>query len=197
MSDTPRTDAACGVPGQDWEKVAVQLCNVAIKLETELAAAHAEIVELKAWKESALLVESRWDVQKVGKLLGLTLGQDIRPNIQPRVEAMQAEIARLREALEQERVQHAGCLTAAEGHTSDPAIQGQYGWSLAYQKTLELRIAYDGLREERERLDWLDHHCAFVADSEYSIGPYRIGELRKMADDGIQIDAARQKERAP
>lgn len=46
-------------------------------------------------------------------------------------------------------------------------------------------------RDDTKRLDWLDKHCAFVADSEYCIGPYKIGELRKMADDGIGIDAAR------
>lgn len=44
------------------------------------------------------------------------------------------------------QVQLAGCLTAAEGAT-DPAQvaqQGDYGWSMAYQKTLELRRKFDG-----------------------------------------------------
>lgn len=62
-------------------------------------------------------------------------------------------------------------------------------------KTLEekLATAEAALREARkdgERLDWLDHHCSFVADEPYKIGPYRIGQLRNMADDGIAIDAA-------
>ena len=38
---------------------------------------------------------------------------------------------------------------------------------------------------DKERLDWLDWHCSFVASDPYVIGPYKLGELRKMADDGI------------
>jgi len=45
--------------------------------------------------------------------------------------------------------------------------------------------------KDKERLDWLDQHTAFVADGEYIIGSYKIGELRKMADDGIAIDKLR------
>ena len=58
-------------------------------------------------------------------------------------------ITRLREELEQARVQLAGCLVAAEGGTSEPvtAEHGDYGWSLAYQRTLDLSRADDRLRE--------------------------------------------------
>ncbi len=48
-----------------------------------------------------------------------------------------------REALEQARVHLAGCLTAAEGHIKEPAKEGDYGWSPAYQATLELRRKYE------------------------------------------------------
>lgn len=41
---------------------------------------------------------------------------------------------------------------------------------------------------DSERLDWLDHHCSFVADYEYCIGPFKVGELRQMADAGIRAD---------
>lgn len=41
---------------------------------------------------------------------------------------------------------------------------------------------------DSKRLNWLDQHCAFVADSEYALGPYKIGELRKLADAGILTD---------
>ncbi|MFH1184531.1 MAG: hypothetical protein V1755_05770 [Chloroflexota bacterium] len=58
------------------------------------------------------------------------------------------------------RIQLAGCLAAAEGWSeSDPAIKGQYGWSVAYQKVLDLRMAYDAtvarlaeVERERDRL---------------------------------------------
>lgn len=47
------------------------------------------------------------------------------------------------EDLDQARVQLAGVLTAAEGYTQDPAKRGDWGWSLPYQKTLELRQRLD------------------------------------------------------
>ena len=57
--------------------------------------------------------------------------------------------AKDREELEQARVQLAGCLTAAEGATQAPAHQGDYGWSLAYQRTLELREELERLKAEQ------------------------------------------------
>lgn len=53
-----------------------------------------------------------------------------------------------RDELDRLRVQLAGCLTAAEGHTADPAKQGDYGWSPAYQAVLELRVKFDRLDAE-------------------------------------------------
>lgn len=69
----------------------------------------------------------------------------------------------LLDELEQCRVQLAGCLTAAEGGTSEPVVakQGDYGWSLAYQKVLDLRRKYDyaceRLRHDVDRLA-LEHY---------------------------------------
>ncbi len=58
------------------------------------------------------------------------------------------------EVIEQLRVQLAGCLTAAEGFTKNPAKQGDYGWSVAYQKVLELRKRFNALsiREGKEEV---------------------------------------------
>lgn len=56
------------------------------------------------------------------------------------------------------------------------------------RKNESLQAENEELSEDRKRLNWLDLHTAFVADGEYRIGPYKIGELRKMADDGIAID---------
>lgn len=56
----------------------------------------------------------------------------------------------------------------------------------------EQREEIERLRGDRKRLNWLDLHTAFVADGEYIIGPYKTGELRKMANDGIAIDKARE-----
>ena len=56
------------------------------------------------------------------------------------------------EQLEQERVRLAGCLTAAEGHNSNPAKPADYGWSPAYQATLDLRKNHDKAMEAIRRL---------------------------------------------
>lgn len=44
---------------------------------------------------------------------------------------------------------------------------------------------------ETQRMNWLDAHCSFVADHEYNLGPFKIGELRKLADAGIAEDERR------
>lgn len=50
---------------------------------------------------------------------------------------------------------------------------------------------------ERRRLHWLDHHCSFVADTEYCLGPFQVGELRQLADAGLAADDAKRAPRGP
>ena len=52
-----------------------------IELETERD-------ELRAWKTEAMAVAATWDVQRVGRLLGLALGQNIYKNIEPKIEEL-------------------------------------------------------------------------------------------------------------
>jgi hypothetical protein len=47
---------------------------------------------LAAWKESALSVEATWDVQAVGKALGVGLGKAIHPEILPGIEKLKAAL---------------------------------------------------------------------------------------------------------
>jgi len=42
--------------------------------------------------------------------------------------------------------------------------------------------------KDTERLNWIDQNASFVCNEPYRIGPYKVGELRKMADDGIAQD---------
>lgn len=57
-------------------------------------------------------------------------------------QAEREQAAADRAALEQTRVQLAGCLAAAEGHISPDVIAtpGMYGWSPAYQAVLDTRV---------------------------------------------------------
>lgn len=49
-------------------------------------------------------------------------------------------------------------------------------------------------RTERDQylaeLKWLDKNCSFVADAKYNLGPFQVGELRKLAQAGIAADEA-------
>ena len=47
---------------------------------------------------------------------------------------------------------------------------------------------YNALVLERQRMNWLDDHCSFVADYPYVLGPFQRGELRKLADAGLKAD---------
>lgn len=64
--------------------------------------------------------------------------------------ALNAEKAMLaaEDERDQLRVQLAGCLVAADGHISEPAMPGDYGWSVAYQRVVELRQWVADLQSE-------------------------------------------------
>lgn len=85
-----------------------------------------------------------------------------------------AAVDELKSELEQERVQHAGCLTAAEGWIQEPAAQGDYGWSVAYQKTLELRRKFNAIQQAvtqfKTELATLPESAAFSGDAKTLLG---------------------------
>lgn len=74
-------------------------------------AGKAENTVLKSWKESAMEVFYKCDPQVLGKLLGIPLGSDVFPNVIPKVRAIQAENAALKEQAERMRKE----LNAAKG----------------------------------------------------------------------------------
>jgi hypothetical protein len=53
--------------------------------------------DLKRWKEEMLQVESEWDCQKVGKILGIGWGQSIRKNIEPKIREILNAIQNLKD----------------------------------------------------------------------------------------------------
>lgn len=64
----------------------------------------------------------------------------------------------LQSQVEQLQVQLAGCATAAQGATNEPAKPGDYGWSQSYQDVLDLRLKYDEFLKMRPvtSIDFLD-----------------------------------------
>lgn len=95
-------------------------------------------------------------------------------------QAALATLDRERKEIEQLRIQLAGCLTAAEGATHHAAVRGDYGWSVAYQAVLDLRLRYDqeqeaaaeareimkqAVREIMEQVVWCDYYLAYVLET--------------------------------
>lgn len=61
----------------------------------EVDPAKDELEHLRRLRAENLQVEASWDVQAVGRELGLVVGQDIRPNILPGIQKLKARIAEL------------------------------------------------------------------------------------------------------
>jgi hypothetical protein len=108
----------------------------------------------------------------------------------------------LREELEQVRVQLAGCLSVANGATHDPAKQGDYGWSVAYQAVLTLREEL--AREKRDHavdeqiLDAIYEAADGLPQDAPSTGksrPYLVlpQQITKLREELAQVKAAAKK----
>lgn len=70
-------------------------CNIC-EYEREIAELNARVAELEAWKESALATENLWDVQAVGREIGVDLGEHIRPQILPYIKRLKATLKNIR-----------------------------------------------------------------------------------------------------
>lgn len=68
--------------------------------ESPASSMQGEADELRDWKESATKILDKINLQEVGKVLGVGLGQDIAINILPEIKALKAENEMLREALD-------------------------------------------------------------------------------------------------
>jgi hypothetical protein len=75
-------------------------CGCVPVLRKQLTDARGEVARLAHWKAAQMQVEANWDAQSVADELGLPIGVSIRPEILPRIKALKAEVARLRELLE-------------------------------------------------------------------------------------------------
>ena len=55
-----------------------------------------------------------------------------------------------KERIEQLECQLAGCMTAATGWAKDPPVEGDWGWSKAFQDVLQLRARFENQRKSLE-----------------------------------------------
>jgi hypothetical protein len=67
-------------------------------LTAELTALRSQLSEAQAWKESMLAVTP--DMQKIGKLLNVKLGESVHDKIIPGIEKLQQEVAEAQENYE-------------------------------------------------------------------------------------------------
>ncbi len=89
---------------QDYIRAEIDRCND--YWEDEIAAKEAELVELqqcrdhwkisyeelRQWKESAMTVLSKIDLQAIGKEIGVKLGEDISPKVLPAIKELKREL---------------------------------------------------------------------------------------------------------
>lgn len=116
--------------------------------------------------DEALLLEAQQCASMMEELYSQTGNRDYTDVVEvidaltARLRAALADVARLTEELERERVRLAGCGVAALGYaTGDNAITpDSYGWSASFGDVLELRQKYDEARaalaaaeQEKER----------------------------------------------
>jgi len=87
------------------------------KLTDERDRLTLQLAELARWKEEQMQVESEWDPQIIGELLGLRIGDSIRKDIEPKIRELKRELAQATEALETERMRLAAVAVVATADT--------------------------------------------------------------------------------
>lgn len=61
-------------------------------LYSDYAALERELEEAREWKESAMTVFSKLDLQAIGKEIGVKLGEDISPKVLPAIKELKREL---------------------------------------------------------------------------------------------------------
>jgi seryl-tRNA synthetase len=106
---------------------------------SDYAALERELEEAREWKESAMTVFSKLDLQAIGKEIGVKLGEDISPKVLPAIKELKREL----EEAERERDRLKGALEEIADYPNQPkhCIYVDYSCRL-------LEIARKALKEE-------------------------------------------------
>ena len=86
--------------GESTQDLKLYKREIKSQILTRFSTLEEKVKELEGWKESALLIESQWDKQKVAKLLNIGFGENIVANIEPKIVALLAEIASFKSQVE-------------------------------------------------------------------------------------------------
>lgn len=140
-----------GVPYDELEQIRAAL-PLAEQLEAEVVSLRAELEQANKRIET-LRQESQSHADTIREMVPSYMKYWAPLSA---VEILCKEQEKLRAELEQERIQHAGCLTAAEGWAKDPPKKGDWAWSPAFQAALDLRAQVEQLTADKARLDWLE-----------------------------------------
>lgn len=119
--------------------------------------------ELLQWKKEMLLVESQWDEQAVGKLLGLQLGDYIKANIELKLRQLIRERDEARDALSEI------ALYLSVGMGDESTTAKQY-----YERILDgIKMFIDPLQDRIKTLEeMLDMQTKIVVDLEMKLMRY-------------------------
>lgn len=117
-----------------------------------IVCAESKVKELERWKKEYLELESTWDVQQVGKLIGVGIGRSIHPEIQPAIEMLQGLLktrTEERDAL-QARVEELGVQVVHQGMVYDDELLTQ-GVNLA-ERLAAVTVKVDELKKENDTM---------------------------------------------
>ena len=137
------------------EETILKMGENAAVVAKDAMAAKEQVAALQAERDTARRRVDELEAREVDVVL-------LREDLEKRT----AELEAAKAELEQERVRLASCLIAAEGGTKDIVKQGDYGWSPAYQATLNLQAELERVRAERDHAKKMEVVQKEVADNQ-------------------------------
>lgn len=145
------------------KRARASLSKACDSLQKELRETKRERNELLQWKKEMLLVESQWDEQAVGKLLGLQLGDYIKANIELKLRQLIRERDEARDALSEI------ALYLSVGMGDESTTAKQY-----YERILDgIKMFIDPLQDRIKTLEeMLDMQTKIVVDLEMKLMRY-------------------------
>jgi hypothetical protein len=156
------------------------------KLVTEQQA-HAttrrELEELAGWKQSALSVLNKIDLQKIGDALDVPLGADVSDKILPGIKSLQAQLDQARAEVESIQLSVRKTCPFLVGESCADALARNIKEMRAEKEDFLCRLSMDGLsiakleatatrhadlakelQKDKARMDWIESQCGLILE---------------------------------